>query len=56
MFGKIGDKLKDALSKLRSTSIEDIKAALKKAGVKLIGVAEDVYNKIKAALEKQSTF
>lgn len=56
VFGKIGDKLKDALSKLRSTSIEDIKAALKKAGVKLIGVAEDVYNKIKAALEKQSTF
>ena len=53
VFGNIGDKLKDILSKIRSTSIEDIKDAMKKAGLKLIGVAEDVYQKIKEALEKQ---
>ena len=51
MFGKIGDKVKEVLSKLRNTNIEEIKTALKNAGLKLIGVAEEMYKKIKEALD-----
>ena len=48
----VGDKLKEALSKIRGTNIEDIREALKKGGMKLIGIAEDILKKIQAELRQ----
>jgi len=51
-FNKVGSKLHECLAKLRTTNIEDIKKALKESGLKIIGVAEDVYKKIQAELNE----
>merc|ERR1712183_658432 len=54
IFSKIGGKVTDVLTKLRSLNIEEIKKALQNAGLKLIGVAEEILKKIKERLGNQA--
>lgn len=50
---KLGDKFKQALEKVKSFDIDAIKTMLKNAGSKMLEGVKDLYEKIKALIQKQ---